>query len=83
MKPELAVLPLEVWTDVFVYPWITRQRLAQIVDQFKNRKFAEKLQFRLHNMGKHSLHILDISTQPDPNSCKYQLRKRKIVRFLL
>ena len=55
MKPGLAVLPLEVWADVFVYPWITRQQLAQIVDRFKNRKFVEKLQFRLHDMGKHTL----------------------------
>ena len=67
MKPGLAVLPLEVWTDVFIYPWITRQQLAQIVDQFKNRKFAEKLQFRLHDYGKQSLRYLQISSNPSDN----------------
>ena len=62
MKPGLAVLPLEVWADVFVYPWITRKKLARIVHRFKNRKFAEKLQFRLHDMGKHTLRYLTISS---------------------
>ena len=60
MTPGLVVLPLEVWTDVFVFPWITRRKLAQIVDKIGDRKFAEKLQFRLHDMGKHSLRYLEM-----------------------
>ena len=79
MKPGLAVLPLEVWTDVFVYSWIARQKMAQIVDRIGNRKFAEKLQFRLHDYGKQSLRYLQISSKSDKP--KYELRKRKIVRF--
>ena len=60
MKPDLAILPLEVWADILVFPWITREQLAQIVDKFRERQFAEKLQFRLHDMGKHSLRHLQI-----------------------
>ena len=60
MKPGLAVLPLEVWADIFVFPWITREQLARIVHKFKNRNFTEKLQFRLHDMGKHTLRYLTI-----------------------
>ena len=62
MKPELAALPMDVWADVFVYPWITRKKLAQIVDKFKERDFAEKLQMFLHDprCGKHSLRYLTV-----------------------
>ena len=62
MKQELAVLPMDVWADVFVYPWIFRQQLAQIIHRFKERAFAEKLQTFLHDpkCGKHSLRFLEI-----------------------
>ena len=86
MKPGLAVLPMDVWADVFVYPWITRQKLAQIVDMFKERAFAEKLQTFLHDpkCGKHTLRLLQIYLKHsfEPKKCKYQLRKRKIVGIL-
>ena len=82
MKPGLVVLPLEVWADFLVFPWITRKKLAQIVHKFKNRKFAEKLQFRLHDWGKQSLTFLEISSKPKENPSGYQLRKRKNVGFL-
>ena len=82
MKPGLAVLPLEVWADILVYPWITREQLAQIVDQFKNRKFAEKLQFRLHDLGKQSLRYLQISSYTlKKNLSKHQLRRIENVGF--
>ena len=90
MKPGLAVLPLEVWADILVFPWITREQLAKIVHKFKNRKFAEKLQFRLHDMGKLTLRHLYISYKPMDkpkwNPFKFQLCKRKAVevfRFFL
>ena len=69
MKQGLAILPMDVWADVFVYPWITREQLAQIMDQFKERAFAEKLQTFLHNprCGKHSLRFLKIFYKPKEN----------------
>ena len=69
MKLGLAVLPMDVWADVFVYPWITREQLAQIVHRFKERAFAEKLQKFLHDpkCGKHSLRFLKISYKPKEN----------------
>lgn len=76
MKPGLFVLPLEVWIDVFVFLWITREKMAEIVDKIGNRDFAEKLQFRLHDMGKHALHFLLISSKP-VLPCKFRLTKRK------
>lgn len=83
MKLGLAVLPMDVWADVFVYPWITRKNLAQIVDQFKERQFAEKLQTFLHDpkCGKHSLGHLQITCKLIKNPSKYQMRKWKIVGF--
>ena len=42
MKPGLVVLPMDVWADILDFPWITRKKLAHIVDQFKERAFAEK-----------------------------------------
>ena len=78
MKSGLAVLPMDVWADVFVYPWIKRKKLAQIVHRFKERGFAEKLQKFLHDpkCGKHSLRYLNISSKQ-----AFKLRNQKIVRF--
>ena len=73
MKPGLAVLPLEVWADILVFPWINRQGMAQIVDKIGDREFGEKLQFRLHDMGKHTLGCIDIEE-------KYS-RKLKMVYY--
>ena len=55
MKPALRLIPTEVWVDVFRYPWITRKELGRIVHRFRNRKFAEFLQFYLHDWGKQTL----------------------------
>ena len=60
MKPRLAVLPLEVWADIFLSPWFTRQELAQFASGIKNRNFSKKLQKLLHDCGKQSLHYLKI-----------------------
>ena len=49
------VLPLEVWMDIFGYPWITRQQFGQLVHKLGNRKFAEHAQFYLHEWGKRKL----------------------------
>ena len=57
MKYWLSHLPLEVWVDVFCYSWISREELGRIVDRFGNRKFAEYLQFYLHDWGKHTLYM--------------------------
>ena len=65
------------WADVFIYPWITREQLAQIVHRFKERAFAEKLQKFLHDpkCGKHLLRNLQIDSKPKMNL------KRKIEVF--
>ena len=55
MKYWLSHLPLEVWVDVYRYPWITREELGRIVDRFTNRKYAEYLQFYLHDWGKRTM----------------------------
>ena len=56
MKPALRLIPLETWVEVFSFPWIEREELGKIVDRFfRNRKFAEFLQFYLHDWGKHTL----------------------------
>ena len=55
MKYWLSHLPLEVWVDVFCYPWISRRELGTIVDEFGNHTFAEYLQFYLHDWGKRML----------------------------
>ena len=63
MKLGLAVLPMEVWADVFVYPCISREKLGQIVDQFGERTFAEKMQKLLHGCGRQTLrprHLLQV-----------------------
>jgi len=68
---------MDVWADVFVFN--NRQQFAQIVDRFKNRAFAEKLQKFLHNpkCGKHSLRFLCITWKDFPNP-EYQLRWRNV-----
>ena len=58
MKYWLSHLPLEVWVDVFRYRGINRRKLGQIVDRIGNHKFAEYLQFYLHDWGKHKLNEL-------------------------
>ena len=63
MKPGLAILPLEVWADVFETPVITRQELAQLANHLGNRGFTNKLQKLLHGCGKHSLRFLQISSK--------------------
>ena len=62
MKPGLAVLPLEVWADIFIspYQWINRRELAQILDGTTNRCFANKLHKLLHDCGKPTLRRLNI-----------------------
>ena len=73
MKPEIAVLPLEFWADVFIfnYKWITRREMAQFFNNIRDRKFSAKLQKLLHERGKHSLHYLDIyARQPDESTQK-------------
>ena len=55
MKYWLSHLPLEVWVDCYRYPWISREELGQIVHRFGNRKFAEYLQFYLHDWGKRKI----------------------------
>jgi len=55
MNYWLSYLPLEVWVEVFCYPWIRREELARIVHRFCNRKFTEYLQFYLHDWGRHGL----------------------------
>ena len=63
MKYWLSHLPLEVWVDCYRYPWISREELGRIVDRFRNRKFAEYLQFYLHDWGKHKLEGLHFTHQ--------------------
>ena len=55
MKIALRYIPAEVWVDVFIYPWISRKQLGQIVHRFKNRRFVEILQYCLHERGKRML----------------------------
>ena len=55
MKYWVSHLPLEVWVDVFSYPWISREAMGRIVDKIGNYQFAEFLQFYLHDWSKHSL----------------------------
>ena len=85
MKPGLALLPLEVWADIFLSPWFTREELAEFYNNIKDRDFATKLEKLLHGCGQQTLHFLKITSKPslEPKKCKYQLRKRKIVGFLL
>ena len=49
------LLPLEVWMDIFVFPWITREDFGQLVPKIGNFKFAEHAQFYLHEWGRHKL----------------------------
>ena len=48
-------LPLEVWVDIFSYPWITRKEFGQLVERIGNWKFAENAQFYIHEWGKRKL----------------------------
>ena len=63
MKLGLAVLPLEVWADIFLSPWFTRQELAQILNGTCNRGFASKLDKLLHGCGQQTLGFLKISSK--------------------
>ena len=49
------LLPLEVWMDIFVFPWITREEFGKLVEKIGNFKFAEHAQFYLHEWGKRKL----------------------------
>ena len=49
------LLPLEVWMDIFVFPWITREEFGQLVHKIGNFNFAEHAQFFLHEWGKRTL----------------------------
>ena len=49
------LLPIEVWMDIFCFPWIKRKDFGQLVDKIGNSKFAEHAQFYLHEWGKHKL----------------------------
>ena len=66
------MLPLEVWMDILVFPWIgqfpnwredndKRKNIGPLVTEVGNHKFAEILQFYLHDYGKVRLGCLDIS----------------------
>ena len=57
MKYWLSQLPLEVWVDVFSFPWISRKEFGQIVDKIGNYQFVEFMQFYLHDWGKLTLDI--------------------------
>ena len=49
------VLPLEVWMDIFCFPWISRANFGRIIDRIGNFKFAEHAQFYLHEWGRRTL----------------------------
>ena len=49
------LLPLEVWVEIFSYPWISRLEFGYFVARIGNFKFAEHAQFYLHEWGKHKL----------------------------
>ena len=51
------LLPLEVWMDIFCFPWISREEFGKIVAKIGNFKFAEHAQFFLHEWGKHTLNM--------------------------
>ena len=51
----MYLLPLEVWMDIFVFPWISREEFGQLVGRIGNFKFAENAQFYLHEWGKRKL----------------------------
>ena len=60
MKPALRWIPIEVWVDIFCFAWIARWKLGEIVDQIGNAKFAEYLQFYLHDWVKRTLNPLHL-----------------------
>ena len=53
-------LPLEVWVEIFGFPWISREEFGRLVDRIGNFKFTEHAQFFLHEWGKHKLGRLSI-----------------------
>ena len=65
------VLPLEVWMDIFGFPWISREEFGRLVcnreefgrlvDRIGNWKFAEHAQFYLHEWGNQMLCGLNFS----------------------
>ena len=61
MKLALRYIPTEVWVDVVIFPWITRKELGRIVPMFRNRYFAEILQYCLHERGKRELDAIDLT----------------------
>ena len=60
MKYWLSHLPLEVWVDVFCrLSWIlSRTKLGKMADRIGNRKYAEYIQFYLHDWGKRKMNAL-------------------------
>ena len=54
MKLALRWIPTEVWVDVFRYRGKSRKELGEIADKL-GRKFAEFLQFYLHEWGQRML----------------------------
>ena len=79
MKLALRYIPLETWVDVFVFPipWIKRPFLGRMVARFRNRKFAEYLQFFLHDWCKHTLHPMKIYRAPVKIITKIKLYFKK------
>ena len=61
MKLALRYIPTEVWVDIFSFPWISRKKLGQLVDQLGNRYFAEIFQYCLHERGKRTLGTLNLN----------------------
>ena len=57
MKSALQFIPTEVWVDVFRYPGKSRKELGEMADKL-GHKFAEFLQFYLHEWGKRTLKTL-------------------------
>ena len=67
-------LPLEVWVEIFSFPWISREEFGQIVDIIGNFKFAEHVQFYLHEWGKQKLGGIHIDKVWISNSNKMSLK---------
>jgi len=78
MKPELAVLPLEVWADVSESPEISREELGRIADNNGDRGFTNKLMKILHECGKQTLHYLLITAKDKTKVCSIYNYKNKI-----
>ena len=77
---KVALLALEVWMDMLLFPWITRARMGQIVILIGNRKFAEILQSILHDYGKKSFQqLLRIMRKRNGNSAYFDSFRQKWV----